>query len=187
MRYLLTTALLLTLSSTVFATDYRGSCTVIFQGSSTLHGFQGKAHCQPFAVSKTDGVLDISKISLAVADMDTDNAKRDRKMREMFEEKRFPVITGSAGPVALQDIRTGSKKEGSDSASKAVIRLKIRDIAKPVTATVTNFVETEARITADLAFTLSLAEYQLKPPSVLGLIRVDDKVSVTATVTLNAK
>ncbi|HBG05487.1 MAG: hypothetical protein A2075_21035 [Geobacteraceae bacterium GWC2_58_44] len=179
--------LIFTLSPSVSATDYRGDCTIVFHGSSTLHDFQGKAGCQPFTVSKIDGVIDMSKVSVAIADMDTHNAKRDKKMREMFEEDRFPVITGSAGVVALKDIRASITREKGADSGKVGFTLKIREIAKPVTATVTNVVETDSRITADLAFTLSLAEYRLKPPSVLGVISVDDKVSVTATVVLDSK
>jgi polyisoprenoid-binding protein YceI len=127
----------------------------------------------------------MSTLSVAIADMDTDNSKRDKNMREMFDAKKYPLITGSAGPVALKDIRTMQKK-GSDSAHKIMFKLKIRDTVKPVTATIKNFVETDSRITADIAFTLSLAEYQLQPPSVLGMIKVDDKVTVTATFVLNS-
>ena len=176
MRYLLSLILIFALSSTVFATDYHGECAIAFKGSSTLHDFHGKAACQPFTVSKTDGVVDMSNLTVAVAGMDTDNSKRDKKMREMFEENKYPVITGTAGPVALKDVR-----------DKVSFKLKIRDIVKPVTATVTNFVETDSSITADVAFTLSLAEYRLKPPSVLGMIKVGDKISVKATIVLSRK
>ncbi len=185
MRFLLVFVLIVALPLVVGATDYRGECDVVFQGSSTLHDFHGKARCQPFTVSTVDGVADMSKLSVAVADMDTDNAKRDKNMREMFEEKKHPLITGSAGAVALKDIRV-SQKSGSSSTHKISLKLKIRDIDKPVTATINNFAETDARITANISFTLSLADFMLKPPSVLGMIKVDDKVSVTATFVLNA-
>jgi len=175
-RYLLSLILIFALSSTVFATDYHGECAIAFKGSSTLHDFHGKAACQPFTVSRIDGVVDMSNLTVAIAGMDTDNSKRDKKMREMFDEKKYPVITASSGPVALKDVR-----------NRVSFKLKIRDIVKPVTATVTNFVETDSRISADVAFTLSLAEYQLKPPSVLGMIKVDDKISVKATIVLNTK
>jgi len=186
MRYLLTFILLSILSSTAFAADYRGACTIVFQASSTLHDFQGKASCRPFTAGIIDGVVEMSQLSVAVADMDTDNAKRDKEMREMFDHKKYPLITGSAGSVALKDIGASAKK-GAKSATKVGFNLKIREVVKPVTATVTDFTETDARITAKLAFTLSLADYQLKPPSVLGVIRVDDKVSVTATIVLDAE
>lgn len=179
MRYLLTALAVLAFASPAFATDYHGACTVAFKGSSTLHDFHGKGKCEPFTVSITDGMVDMSKPAVAVAGMDTDNAKRDKQMREMFEQKKFPLITASAGTVALKDFR---HKAGESS--KVLFKLKIRDIVKPVTGTVSNFVETDSRITADVAFTVSLADYQLKPPSVLGLIKVGDKVSVTTSFTI---
>lgn len=185
MRFLLIFVLIFTVPLSVYAADYRGDCNIAFQGSSTLHDFHGKTRCQPFTVSIIDGVIDISKLSVAIADMDTDNVRRDKNMREMFDEKKYPLITGSTGTIALKDIRT-MQKSGTDSTHKISFKLKIRDLAKPVTATIKNFVETDSRITADIAFTVSLAEYQLQPPSVLGMIKVDDKVSVTATFVLNA-
>lgn len=179
MRYLIPVIVALVFASSVFADDYRGDCTVAFKGSSTLHDFHGKGTCEPFTVSSTDGIVDMSKPAVTVAGMDTGNGKRDKKMYEMFEQKKYPVITASAGAVALKDFR---KKAGESA--KVNFKLKIRDIVKPVTGTVTNFVETDSRITADVAFTVSLADYQLKPPSVLGLINVDDKISVTTSFTL---
>jgi len=185
MRFLLVFVLIFSVPLAVSATDFRSDCDIAFQGSSTLHDFHGKTRCLPFSVSIIDSVIDMSKVNVAIADMDTDNAKRDKNMREMFEEKKYPLITGSAGVVALKDIRA-SQKSGSNSTNKISFKLKIRDIAKPVTATITNFVETDSRITATFAFTLSLADFLLMPPSVLGMIKVDDKVSVTATFVLNA-
>jgi len=185
MRFLLVFVLLIVLTLNVSAADYRGDCNIAFHGSSTLHDFHGKARCQPFTVNNIDGVMDISKLSVAVADMDTDNSKRDKNMREMFEEKKHPLITSSAAVVPLKDIRA-TQKSGSSSSSKVTFTLMIRDVAKPVTATITNFAETDSRITADVTFILSLADFLLKPPSVLGMIKVDDKVSVTASFVLNA-
>lgn len=185
MRHLLTLVLILTLASTVFATDYHGDCSVVFRGDSTLHGFKGKVNCQPFTVAKGDGVLEIPRVSFPVAEMDTDNPKRDQKMREMFEEKSYPLITVQAGKVALDEIRAALKK--GDGAAKVGLKLKIREIEKPVTATVTKLVESDSRIAAEVAFNVSLAEYQLKPPSVLGVIKVDDKVAVSATVVLSTR
>lgn len=176
MRYLVTVLVVLCFASSALATDYHGNCTVAFTGSSTLHDFHGKGKCEPFIVSTTDGVFDMSKPAVAVAGMDTANPKRDKKMHEMFDQKNFPLITANAGAVNLKDFR---KKAGESP--KVNFKLKIRDIVKPVTGTVSNFVETDSRITADVAFTVSLADYQLKPPSVLGVIKVDDKISVTTS------
>lgn len=181
MRCLLSIAILLTLSSAAYASEYRGGCDITFKGSSTLHDIHGTGKCEPFTASSKDGTLEISRVAVAVSSLDTDNSRRDKKMREMFEEQRFPLITGSTGVVALRDLR------GAKDGSRISFPLKIRDIVRPVTGTVTKFTESGSRIKADVTFTLSLAEYDLKPPSVIGLIRVDDKVSVTATMFLDAK
>jgi len=111
--------------------------------------------------------------------MDTNNKRRDKKMREMFEEEKFPTISGNAGSAVLSEIRAGK--------AKVPLKLKIRDIEKPVTATVSHVVVTDSRIKGELAFDVSLADYRLDPPRPLGMIKVDDKVSVTVTVILDAK
>ena len=51
-------------------------------------------------------------------------------------------------------------------------------------ATASNLKESGERVTFDLEFPVSLGEFDLKAPSVLGIVRVGDKVSVKATFTL---
>lgn len=182
MKCLLAALLALAFASPALATDYNGTCTVTFKGSSTLHDFHGKGKCEPFTVSGSDGVIDMSRIVVPVAGMDTGNKRRDKKMYEMFEEKKFPLIATNAGPLHLKDFR---KKPGEPA--RVTFRLQVRDVTRQVNATVTNYVESGSKITADVSFPLSLAEYQLKPPSVMGLVNVDDKVSVSASFVLEAK
>ncbi len=55
---------------------------------------------------------------------------------------------------------------------------------RKVRATASNLKESGERVTFDLEFPVSLGEFDLKAPSVLGIIRVGDKVSVKATFTL---
>lgn len=178
MKFLLVFVLMLTLPLSVLASDYQGSCSISFKGSSTLHDFNGKASCLPFSASNSNGVLDIPDVRVAIAGMDTDNASRDKKMREMFEDKKFPLITGKIGKLSLNDIRAISKSS-PDTPQKITFLLEIRDIAKPLTASVKNITETDTGFTADIEFNVSLAEYKLYPPSVLGMIKVSDKVAVT--------
>ena len=186
MKLLLVIALVAVFPFVVLATDYQGNCSVAFQGTSTLHDFEGTGSCQPFTVSEHDGIMTVPALSVAVAGMDTDNSKRDKKMRGMFDSEKYPLITGSTGPVILGDIRN-AMTGGSDSAAEVQIQLKIRDIEKTVTASLQNVVETDAKITADLVFSLSLTEYQLEPPSVLGIIKVGDTVNVRTSFSLDAQ
>ena len=62
--------------------------------------------------------------------------------------------------------------------------LRIRDVERKVRATAGNLKESGERVTFDLEFPVSLGEFDLKAPSVLGIIRVGDKVSVKANFTL---
>lgn len=185
MRILIFFAILLILPVSALAIDYQGRCSVLFQVSSTLHDFDGKGSCLPFSVNEDAGVMAMSELNVAISGLDTDNVKRDKQMRKMFDVDTYPLIKGSIGPVSLGEIRK-ALNESDDSAVEVVFQLKIRDIEKPVTASLQNIVETEAKITADLVFTLSLADYQLKPPSVFFIIRVGDSVKVTTSFSLEA-
>ena len=185
MRTFIFFTLFLLLPSISLATDYQGNCTVAFEGSSTLHNFNGKGRCEPFIASENAGIINVPELTVAVADMDTDNSSRDNKMHKMFETEKYPLISGMSGPVSLSTIRK-ALEENIDSTQPLFFQLKVRDIEKPVTAILQNIVETVDKLTADLAFTLSLADYKLKAPSVLGIIRVGDTIKVTTSFLLEA-
>jgi len=165
------------------AADYQGNCKVAFAGSSTLHDFNGKGRCDPFLASEDAGVITVPELTVAVSDMDTENSSRDKKMRKMFEAEKYPLIKGMSGAISLIDIRKAID-ENIDSAPTLLFQLKIRDIERPVTAVLQNIVEAEGKIEADLTFTLSLADYQLKAPSVFGIIKVGDSIKVTTSFLL---
>ena len=74
--------------------------------------------------------------------------------------------------------------KGREGKSPLDLVLRIRDVERKVRATAGNLKESGERVTFDLEFPVSLGEFDLKPPSVLGIIRVGDKVSVKATFTL---
>jgi hypothetical protein len=183
LRILLFFALFLILPATSPATDYQGNCTVAFEGSSTLHDFSGNGSCEPFIASENSGVIIVPELTVTVAAMDTDNSSRDKKMRKMFEVEKYPLIKGMSGAVSLIDIRKAIEDD-IDSTPTLLFQLKIRDTEKPVTAVLQNIVEAEGQITADLTFTLSLADYQLKAPSVFGIIKVGDSIKVTTSFLL---
>lgn len=186
MKYLLVLVLVFVLPLPCLAIEYSGNCSIVFHGSSTLHDFQGNGSCQPFTVKENAGTMIPPELKVVVAEMETGNAKRDKKMREMFAEEQFPLITGTSSPISLDDLRRRLEL-GKDSAGDVTINLKIRDITRPVKTTVHNIVITDSTIKADMDFPLFLADYQLKPPSVLGLIRVGDRIDVTVSFVLESR
>jgi hypothetical protein len=115
--------------------------------------------------------------------MDTRNRSRDGQMREMFRSERFPRIHAAAHNVDVERLRaeTGKGREGIASID---LLLRIRDRERKVRATASNLKEAGEQVTFDIEFPVSLGEFDLKAPSVLGIIRVGDKVSVKANFTL---
>jgi polyisoprenoid-binding protein YceI len=166
----------------------RGACEIAFLATATLHDVPGSARCLPFAaVFSRDAacrqVIPVVEVEVPVAGMDTRNKTRDGKMREMFLAERFPRIQAAAKDLDVERLRAEIGK-GLEGGASIDLLLRIRDVERRVRATVSNLKESGERVTFDLEFPVSLGEFDLKAPSVLGIIRVGDKVSVKATFTL---
>jgi len=166
----------------------RGACEVAFLATSTLHDVSGSARCLPFeTVLARDAagrqILPTVEVEVPVASMDTSNKSRDGKMREMFLSERFPRIHAAAHAVDVERLRVEIGK-GRDGNASIDLLLRIRDVERKVRATASNLKESGERVSFDLEFPVSLREFDLKAPSVLGIIRVGDKVSVKATFAL---
>jgi polyisoprenoid-binding protein YceI len=169
-------------------TRFLGECDIAFLVTSTFHDVSGSARCLSFPVRiardpSGKEVIPVVDVEVSVAAMDTRNKSRDGQMREMFLSDRFPRIRGEAHDVDVERIRVEIGKVSGGVASVDLL-LHIRDVERVVRATASNLRESGERVTFDLEFPVSLGEFGLKAPTVLGIIRVDDKVSVKATFTL---
>lgn len=169
-------------------TGFLGACDIAFLVPSTLHDVSGSARCQPFTVRTARDatgkeVIPVVEVEVPVAAMDTRNRSRDGQMREMFRSDRFPFIRGVARDVDVERLRAEIGRSRGRNASIGLL-LRIRDVERKVFATATNLREFGERVTIDLEFPVSLREFDLKAPSVLGVLRVGDKVTVKATLTL---
>jgi hypothetical protein len=165
-----------------------GACDVAFLVTSTLHDFPGSARCLPFeAVLARDAsgnlVIPSVEVEVPVAGMETRNKSRDGQMREMFRSDRFPRIHTAARDVDVDRLRVELGK-GREGKAPLDLLLRIREVERKIRAIASNLIESGDRVTFDLEFPVSLGEFDLKAPSVLGIIRVGDKVSVKATFTL---
>ena len=166
----------------------RGACDVAFLVTSTLHDVSGSASCQPFALriardASGKEVITVVEVEVPVAGMDTRNKSRDGQMREMFRSDRFPRIHAVARDVDVGRLRVEiGKGRGGDASIDLLLR--IRDVERKVRATASNLKESGERVAFDLDFPVSLRGFDLKAPSVLGIIRVGDMVSVKARFTL---
>jgi polyisoprenoid-binding protein YceI len=166
----------------------RGACDVAFLVTSTLHDVPGSGRCLPFeAVLARDAagreVIRSVEVEVPVAEMDTRNRSRDGQMREMFRSDRFPRIHAAARDVDVDRLRVEMGK-GREGKAPLDLLLRIREVERTIRAMAGNLMESGDRVTFEIEFPVSLGEFDLKAPSVLGIIRVGDKVSVKATFTL---
>jgi hypothetical protein len=165
-----------------------GSCDILFSGKSTLHNFDGKVACQPFSLTsegttETSDILRQPVVKVLVGEMNTGRTGRDEKMRAMFEEEKYPEIQGWFGglePVnLLQQLR-----ENGVFPETLEFDLQIRQIKQRIKATTRDLIVSPEQVSFMMDFPLSLASFELKPPSVLGFIKVDDQVQVEVKVLL---
>ena len=187
-RLLMAMVALLLLTANVDAMTLDGQCEFQFFSKSTLHKFDGKGACQPFTMSSektTQGEEHVRnpEVDVLVKGMNSDNSSRDEKMYVMFESDHYPVIKSKFKDLDPEIILQQIDDKG-DQPGHLDFNLQIRDVTKPVQATTRELLVTPEKVSFEMEFNISLADYGLKPPSILGLIRVDDQVRVNVMVSL---
>jgi hypothetical protein len=171
-------ALVLSLSiASAWAGNATVSAFVQFKGTSTLHDFEGGAVTQPFPATFTDdtatGSMRVStEVALKVLDMTTEHGKRDKNMYKMLDEQNHKLIKGSLENAVIPQKGTGT----------VTLRLMICGVEQEVTATISEVERTDEQINCRMAFPVSLAAFNLKAPSVMGLIKVGDTVEVECAI-----
>jgi len=149
--------------------------SVEFYADSTLHAFDGKARrvegevwCDVQAQEVKVPIL----IEVPVLSLDTDNKRRDKKMRQMFDEKQFPTISFQADNIKML---SGNIADSLFCQVEGI--LKIKGAQKQVSFEVLFSTEGN-RILASGAIPININDFGLKPASVLGIIKVDKEVRI---------
>jgi polyisoprenoid-binding protein YceI len=159
-----------------------GKCAIDFNGYSTLHDFEGHVRSRPYEVEVTrdaDGTERWSaKLSVPAMEMDTQHRRRDKNMRALLRVPDFPLIEGV---VHNED---PARYRGQPNPPPLPVNLNLVGRKNTLQTTVRNWQENEQRVRFDVEFAVSLKEFGLKPPSMLGMIRVDDRVDVVCHVLL---
>ena len=159
-----------------------GECSIEFTGHSTLHDFKGTVHSQPFEVlvsTEEDGKETWSvDVNVTADQLNTGNGLRDKKMRALLRVSDFPIIRGSVVRVEPARFRN------AEGASKLPLTLRLLSTDSEVEVDVANWQEDEKHIEFDMIFPVSLNRYGMRPPSMMGMMKVDDRVDVSAHVVL---
>jgi len=180
---------ILLLASAAGAETFEGQCDFRFYARSTLHKFEGKGACQPFILisDRTEQGKERLRspvIRVPVKGMDTANSRRDSKMYTMFDTDRYPEIKSKFKDLVIEELLLQLQEE-DNVPGHLDFDLQIRDVTIPVKAAIHELAVTPEQVTFRMEFPLSLTDFKLKPPSVLGLIRVDDQVRVEVMVALS--
>ena len=153
-----------------------GSVSAEFKVKATVDSFTGTALSEPFTVETDDKLV---TVTFDIMKMETGKKKRDVEMQHMFHADEFPMITGIASQAAILAL------DPEAETAELPLDVMMHGITRNVSATVSNFARSEDEVSFDLAFPLILSEFDLKPPSIMKIIKVADTVEVSAKVILS--
>jgi hypothetical protein len=157
------------------AETLRGTAVATFSGTSTLHDFTGTATSETFSVEWTPlpsggGLFASTNLTFQVSGLSTAHQKRDRNMMKMFG-----AVQAVGGSLAAGTIAEGETPD---------LVVAIGPSLQTVPLRVSSLSESNGVIRFHADCDLSLKDGGLKPPSVVGLIRVGDQVKVAVDAVL---
>lgn len=152
----------------------RGTITITFSATSTLHDFEGAV--PPFAFQIESGPQGAwgGDVEVPVDAIDTGIEKRDAGLRAIFDAAHHPRIRGRVRDIAPERAR---------ATLRLPLLLRIRDVEHPIEAKLSNWQQDERSARFDAEFDVSLQDFALEAPSIL-FVEVGDIVHVTVHVTL---
>jgi len=177
MKFIIKLCAIALLIQPLCAESWSGKVHCSFGGSSTLHDYQGEANAPIQAEHNPTGHWQF-KASVAIKDMSTDNASRDKNMQKMFHSDEYPTIKVTTKKLSL----------ATDSAPQTLsIEVSIAGKTKIIAAKCSKWSLSKTNLEFDLDFPISLTEYGLeRPKAMFGLIVVDDKVNVSTHIVMKA-
>lgn len=142
-----------------------------FSGTSTLHDFGGEVPAQPFALTVSSNAWSAEADVLSGL-MATGSEGRDKNMHKMLNTNDNPLIHGKVTQAPIPATAT----------TNATLHFKICNQQHDLPVEISRWSETGTNLSFHAEWQLSLKQFKLKPPSVLGVIRVGDTVYLSADV-----
>ena len=117
----------------------------------------------------------IGTITVDISTFRTDNPRRDNAIRERWlESARFPIA--EFRPTTIQGLPS-AYTEGREVTLQVTGDLKIRDVTRPTTFSVTVKLEGD-RLTGTATGTIRMTDFGFDPPSILGILRAENEVEI---------
>jgi polyisoprenoid-binding protein YceI len=151
--------------------DKAGS-TVSYAAKHPLHSWEGVSHDVNCAIIYNDETKqpETVAVSIKVASFDSDNNNRDSHAVEAMEGIKYPNVTFTSSDV----------KMGDNDALTAKGTLTFHGVAKPVTLQATRK-EAGGKMTLTGEFPVSMTDYKIERPSLLGL-KTEDEMTLRFNV-----
>jgi hypothetical protein len=162
-----------------------GRCEIEFFATSTKRDFSGRADARPFLLTRHEDPSGgpgwwSASVEVAVTNLLTGYDERDGDMHWMFDANHFPSIFAEFPHIASE----AYEGEHIDEAAPLEFHLTIREVTRRMSAKVSHWVRSGDRASFDAEFDLSTSSFELKVPTLLGLLRVGDIVTVRAHIEL---
>ncbi|MCB1207573.1 MAG: YceI family protein [Verrucomicrobiae bacterium] len=171
--------------------EWTGTCKVHFSGESTLHDFEGTVATEPFTVSVSDmtepsRATATSRVVVKAASMNTDNEKRDVEMHKCMDVTTHPEIVVEVDHLAVADTKPAAD---GPVPRPTVVPFKMTLMGKTheLTGRVSDWSYSDEGVSFTVSFPVSLKAAGIKPPSVLGVVKVKDEILVKASLSLKRK
>jgi len=172
------------LPSATFAFDQRQVFAIVpslsrvgFDAQSTLHDFSGVS-------SKVEGTFSVNlaraelkpsgTITLEAGSLDTGLAARDVDMRKTLDVERFRTMTFEWNGFVVTAVDARAMTVAGTATGKLTIRGKTREVSMPVKVSV----DSSKRVAIDGELAIKLGDYDVDPPSQIGVIKVADELKL---------
>jgi polyisoprenoid-binding protein YceI len=122
----------------------------------------------------------ITKISVDLRTLTSDQSRRDNRIRtQWLESNKYPFAEFTSTDVQGTP---DSYTEGQEVSFKLTGDMKIREVTKPVTFDVKGKLEGDT-ITGSATSKILMKDFGFDPPSIAGMLTVDDGVTLTINFT----
>lgn len=172
-------------------TNWSGTCKVHFSGQSTLHDFEGTVAADPFTVSVSDianpaDATASATVVVRASGMDTGNEKRDVEMHKSMDVANHPEIVVEIDHLAVASTRPAA--DGPVPRPTVIpFKMTLKGKSHEINGQVSNWSYSEKEASFTVSFPVSLKNSGIKPPNVLGLVKVKDEILVSASLRLTRK
>lgn len=148
-----------------------------FDAKSTLHDFSGVTTAVAGEITTNlarPAEACSGKVTARTESLDTGVDSRDESMREILEPKKFPELRFDWTAFEATNVDEKAQKVAGVAKGKLTIHGIARDVAMPVTVAV----DASKRLSIDGQVTILMSDFDMRPPSKLGVISVEDEAEI---------